>query len=152
MGNNLFFGGIPTDVDVGKLREKYPETDMQYGDVFPYKDVCDLLGLMKEQHRFRTVTWRWRKIIEVETNHIIGADVDMKSFKVLTETEKAELARRKLRSAGNAARRSYVITARVDRKELTAEQCAQLDQTVITSAKMLTAGQMKKGKVALPTL
>ena len=139
----MFFGGLPTDIEVAKLREAYPEADMEPGDFFPYSDIGKLLGLDWRESRFRTVTLRWRRIVQKETN-IVLEPVPGVGIKMLTEAEKIVKAGKKIRSAGAAAKEAFDIGSRVDRKPL-------LDHLLGTAAKMHSAAQIKR-KLQLPEM
>lgn len=150
MKRGVYFGGVPTDIDIKKIREFYEESDLAPGRIIPYDEVAELLKINKNSFRFRTVTNRWRKIVENETNIIIGTEPG-EGFKVLTESEKAELSGSKLRSAGRFARRSYVVGNRIDRRALTEDEARMLDHKIAVSAKVLAAAQLRQN-LTLPQL
>ena len=147
---NLFFGGLPTNIELAKLREAYPEGDLKVGDFIPYHEVEKLLGLTWDSSRFKTVTNRWRRVIENETNIFIHPDPG-KGFIILSEPEKLSLSGKQIKSAGKKARRSFVINSRVNRKELTDNQKALSDHLSGVAAKMHASSQIKK-RLELPQL
>jgi len=147
----IYFGGLPTDIDLDKLRTQYPEVNMKPGDVMTYEEIEKLLDLSWDSSRFRTVTGRWRRFVEKETNIVIDVVKGKKRFKVLSESEKVELTRKHLRKAGKSARRSYVINSRTDRKRVTEEERKILDHMQQSAAKVHAAAQLKQ-PVALPEL
>ena len=151
MASKVFFGGIPTDVDVNKLKSAYPTRKLLIGDIFLYSEIEKLLGLNRRDYRFRTVTSRWRKLVELESNKIIGADPDREAFWVLSESDKIELMRSKMRSSVRFSRRAYIISARTDRKLLTSDDVSALDHLTFKAAQVLAIGQLKTG-VALPAM
>lgn len=150
MKRGVYFGGVPTDIDVKKLRERYEDVTLTPGTLIPYDEVAELLQLPKNNLRFRTVTNRWRRIVENETNIIIGT-LPGEAFKVLNESEKVDLSGSKLRSSGRYARRSYVVGSRVDRKALTDDEVRSLDHKLSVSAKVLAAAQLRQN-ITLPQL
>ena len=148
--SKLFFGGLPTDIEMAKLREAYPESKMSSGDFFPYSDIEKLIELEWKSTRFRSVTNRWRRVVEGETNIFIHPDPG-KGFKVLTEPEKLALSGKKFGSAGKIARRSFVIGSRVDRKALSENELTALDHLASGAAKIHAAAQIKR-QLELPKI
>jgi len=146
----LFFGGVPTDIEVKKLRDTYNEIEMQPGDTFPYDDVSEIIGEPYGSNRFQSITTRWRKIVEANTGKIIGCD-EGKSFKVLTEAEKLDLSRLKLKTSGKLGRRSIVVLSRIDKKQLSDAERTVYDHQAKTSANIIAAAQLRR-KIELPTL
>jgi hypothetical protein len=147
---NVFFGGVPTEPDVEKLRKEWPEEELEPGDIIPYDEVCSIIGVKFRQSRFRTVTNAWRKMVEEETNIIIGTEPSV-GFRVLSESEKAKLSGSKLRASTRAAKRSYIVAARVDRCKLEEEEQKKLDHYVGVSAKIILAAKLR-GKPILPEI
>jgi hypothetical protein len=148
MGKPMFFGGVPTELEVKKLKQTYNE--LSPGQLITYEEVSELIGVEYGSHRFRTVTNRWRKEVESETNIIIGCDAGV-GFKVLVEPEKVDLSAQKTRTAGRAARRAYVVAARTDVAGLDQEDRRRLDHCVMMSSKILGAAQLTS-KPKLPKI
>lgn len=146
----MYFGGIPTEIDIKKLREAWPETKMKIGDKFTYSAIENLLGIKKESNRFKTITTRWRKIIEKQVGIILGPYEGI-GFKVLSEHEKLELSGTKLRIAVNSTRKSMTILALTDRNQLTDKEKADYDHRQIANSKIMAAAQIKR-KPILPEI
>jgi hypothetical protein len=150
--DNMFFGGIPTDIEVKKLREAYPDSELKPGLLISYEEVETVAGLdrLAKRSRWMSVTDRWRRNVESEVGVIIGPDPDgTAAFKVYTEGDKVGLSTKKLKTAGRMARRSYVVAARVDVKQLTEQEKANYEHNIHRSAAVLAAAKLK-AKVALP--
>ena len=152
----LFFGGLPTNIELAKLREAYPEKDMKVGDVILYAEIEKIIGVKRGEARYRSITNRWRRVVESETNLVIrpGRFIDAQyanCFVVLSENQKVEYQREELRRSGRAARRSYVIGSRVDRKGLDDNYLAILDHSLKCAAQIHSAAQIRKN-IALPTM
>lgn len=62
----VFFGGIPTDVDVAKLEEAFGTPTE--GLVLHYEDIDEVLGMTKDEPRWRSVVGAWRKKLLREKN------------------------------------------------------------------------------------
>jgi hypothetical protein len=112
--DNLFFGGVPTEPDVRALRDAFPEAEMEPGTIIPYERVEALIGAGRKSNRWKTVTEKWRKIVENQTGRVIIGTVAGVGFKVLDNTQKVDLGYSKFSSAVRIARRAHIITARLD--------------------------------------
>jgi hypothetical protein len=99
-----FFGGVPTDPDIKRLRDHFPDSQMQEGAQFPYADVEEVLGVDRKSNRFRTVTTRWRKIVEDESGFIIGADPDAEAYKGLDRSRKSGPCRLEVQINGKSGK------------------------------------------------
>jgi hypothetical protein len=141
-----FFGGLPTGMDVKRLRERWPDAKMQPGDRMLYSDVEEIIGAKYRSTRFKSVTDQWRKVVERESNIIIGTEAAT-AFVVLNESEKLDMSGQKLRMAGRAARRSWVVGSRIDRKQLSCEEARRLDHNVSVTAKIISSTQIRKPQI-----
>lgn len=151
MSDNVFFGGVPTDPEVRQLREAYPESEMEPGHVIPYDDVAKVINTGKATNRFRSVTTRWRNIVERETGRIvIGTEAGV-GFKVLDNSQKIDLGHSKLASAVKSSRRAYLLTARVETRGLSQEERDRLLVLQRRSASLIATAQIKS-TAELPTL
>ena len=148
---SLYFGGVPTEMDVRKLRESYSEGALEIGKVIPYEEVEKLLGVRRTDHRWQTVTHRWRKIVEREAGVIIGT-VSGEAFKVLDSRETLDTACGKFRSAVRFTRRSLVLNAYVDRKKLSEAEVKRHDFLNARSAAIMAATQLRGRGSELPKL
>lgn len=149
-GSTIFLGGIPTGPDVKRLREYFPDSSLQVGQSIPYKDVEDLIQCKRHSYRFKTVTYRWRRLVEKESSVIIGADSG-KGFIVLDDHQKLSLSGSKLRSAARFARRSYVVTGHINRRNLTDDELLRLDHQGKVAGAVLAAATIKRN-AELPTI
>ena len=86
----LYFGGIPTDIDVRALREAFPESGLKVGQLIPYAAVEAIVKTPKDSCRFKTITGRWRRLVERDSEIILGAEKGQ-GFRVLDNSEKLEL-------------------------------------------------------------
>jgi hypothetical protein len=152
MEGKLFFGGIPTDIEVKALREAYPNDYLKPGMLIDYGDIEKIIGCTRDSNRWRTITDRWRNVVERETGIIIAPDpLKSGAWKVLLEGEKVSLSSGKLRTAGRMARRSYVVASRVDVKQLTDQERTEYDHSVRRSVALLEAARLK-AKAVLPEI
>lgn len=141
--NNNYFGGIPTEPDVKKIRETYPEEDLEIGEIVKYEEIEKLINVNRKSHRFKGVTNHWRKAVFDEKNILIAAERGI-GFKKLSEGEKVGQTSLHLRKAGRAVNRSYVIIGKIDTRQLSEEQRRQLDHNQTISSKILSIQNIKK--------
>lgn len=137
----FYFRGVPTEPSIQKLRDAYPE--MKIGDRIPYSAVERLIGCKRESFRFKTITARWRKLIEHERDLVIGV-VPTIGFEILDDPQKLNLGASKLKSAIKTARRSYTIFSRVDRAALSASDQSRLIHEEHKAATTMACGLIKR--------
>lgn len=151
MGLESVMNGIPTDIDVKRLEEKWPALKMKVHDQFPYSEIERVIGVSKATNRFQTVTSIWRRKVEQDTNRIIGPMKDASGLWVLSESDKYELMRSRLRESARKCKRAIVIGARTDLAQLTAEEQAGFRHAQMTAGSVLAVAQIKK-RAQLPTV
>jgi hypothetical protein len=147
----LFFGGVPTAPDVNRLLKEYPGDVLVTGTVIPYEDIAAVINVQVEANRFKSVTGAWRKALENDFNIILKAGSPPGSFVVLSNGEKVDYSRGKLRSAVRASRRSLKISATVDLSQLDACERKEHDFNVNKAGSLIAAGQIK-GQKSLPSM
>jgi hypothetical protein len=59
----MYFGGMPTNMDVKRLRE---ELVMIEGDEVTHEQVEKILGVKHTVTRFRTITDKWRRVMLID--------------------------------------------------------------------------------------
>jgi hypothetical protein len=142
----LFAKALSTDIDINNLKDAYPFKTLFVGQKFLYADLEKLLQLNRASNRFRTVTSRWRNMVERETGYIIDPIGDAKGFKILNDQEKLGRSQRKRNESRTKACISVRTFASIDRLKLPHEKlpeydfeakCAGLLQTVIQLRQLL---------------
>ena len=146
---SLFKIGLPTGIDVKRLRERYPDNQLLPGVTIQYADIYPIIGVKEDNGRFRSVTNAWRKAIMSESGIILRAQD--KKFVVCDNVEKAQLAVDKSKMAARATRRSAIIGKLVDRKMLTEDQLRRFDFSQRFNASVM-ALQSVRSQAELPTL
>ena len=123
--DDLFFGGVPTEPDVERIRAAYPESSLTKGTAITYGDIAHVIGYPKQSSRFRTVTDRWRKRLAhdhgIEVKAIAGT-----GFKVMTDLERVNHSESNMKSAVRKARVSYRVAAHTDVRNLGQDDRARL--------------------------
>lgn len=147
----LFFGGVPTDIDVRALRDAFPDSGLKVGQIIPYEEVEKAIKVRKESHRFKTVTNRWRHLVEKDSGLVIGAEAG-KGFCVLDNSGKLGLSCQKVRTSVRAARRAIHVAGYVERKELNEEERARYDLMASKAAGIAIAGQIRGRGTERPQL
>lgn len=137
----LFFGGVPTDPDIATLRNAYPVEDLTEGRVILYEDVGKLIMEGPKTHRFRTVTKRWRKMLEQENSIVLGSKAGV-GFLVLSPQERVTLASGHLHSSCRQAMRAHRRSGDVPRTRLTAEEAKRADHIMHVSAAVISHGRL----------
>jgi hypothetical protein len=69
--SKMFFGGMPTDIDVRRLEEAFPK--LQEGDDISHEQVEAVIGVDHTKSRYRVVTNAWRKQLLRDSNIELGS-------------------------------------------------------------------------------
>ena len=150
-GNNgLYFGGIPTEPDVKKLMEAYPEESLIPGTEIPYSGVDAIIGVEYGNGRWQGVTNAWRKRVESDWSIVIGHTLESigRAFVVLDNDQKFDLGKRQTRSGLKRVKRGYIVTGTlVDRASLSDERKAAYDNLMMKQAAILSAQQIGRKKI-----
>ena len=110
--------GIPTEPDVNKLKEKFPDTNLKNNDIIPYQDIALIIGVAVSSSRFKTVMSVWRKYLE-QTSNIILKPLKGQGYLVLSDSGKLNAAADKYKSAKKMAARAIIITTHINTSNLT---------------------------------
>lgn len=146
----FFDRGIPTEPDVRALRKHFPDSMIKTGVSISYYEVARIIDAQPGTSRFKTVTNRWRSELEKDTGFVIGAYGD-ECFTVMAASQINTASKKKLRSASRAVKRSIVLTKRIDRNELNADERKQLDYTQRANG-IIMAAMQTASKAKLPTI
>jgi len=146
-----YFGGVPTDIDIRRLRDAFPDSDLTVGRLIPYERVAEIIGHAVASNRFKTVTARWRRLIEKDAAVIIGTEAG-KGFKVLDNREMLDVACGKQRSAVKSVKRSFHVAGYVERKSLPEEDQRRYDILAARGASMMLAARLRGKPTEFPKL
>lgn len=146
----VFMGGVPTDIEIRRLREKYPETDLAEGQIITHEEIESIIQERRDSYRYKTVTLRWRKLVEHLSGKILGPVLGV-GLKVLNDGEKVTLSSSKLKSAGRLSRRSYNVLSLVDTKALNKQELVEYDHSLKNSASIMMISKLKS-KTILPAI
>lgn len=98
MGAKVFFAGLPTEMDVRTLFEKFGVP--KEGESIGYAAVSDAIQTPIGSARFRTITTAWRNRIRREYNVYVQARDG--AFSARTPSDRISHASAKFRTAGRA--------------------------------------------------
>lgn len=116
MSGKLFLGGIPTRPDVQRLMEAFKT---EPGTVIDYADVEVILGITRDQARFRTVTDAWRAQLQREFARQTIAEGG--TFRVLTPEQQVSHGVKRMTMHGRAIRKTVIGTERIEVSKLTGD-------------------------------
>lgn len=140
-----YFNGIPTDIDVENLMKSFGVP--REGETIQYSDIEKVIGVSREESRFKSVTNAWRKKLERESN-IVTIAVMNEGFAHATPTQRLDKCSRKARGGTKAIILSGDRARRNDISKLTQEERRVNDSLVNFSAavQMASATEAKKLK------
>ena len=150
METKLFRKGIPTDADCKLLNEHFPVDVLTPGTRIGYDLIESLLKINRRSHRFTSVTFRWRTMLERDSGIILKA-IAGDSFVVADNTDKCQMSCQKSREAARKAKRAMQISAQVDRNALPDDMKRQFDANNVFAAAVIGLKAVKK-QVELPTI
>jgi hypothetical protein len=146
----LYFGGVPTDPDVKRIRDQWPDANLQSGQQIECGEVARAFGESTESTRFRTVTGRWRKLVERSVGLVIRKRGDY--FVVLKDGEVVNSNESDIRSAVKKTRRAGIRSTRVNVKNLSEDEQKRHDLHVKLTGKLLAVANIRNGSPALPKM
>jgi len=131
------------------MREKYPDSGLTQGTAITYDDIAKITGCKIRSNRWKTITNRWRRLVQNDSHIIIGCR--NQCFVVLDDVEKTTLSCDMLNQAVRKTKKSVKVACLVDRKALTEDDKKRLD-TVTNRQRSLLAASQIKGKLELPEM
>lgn len=120
-----YFGGLPTDPEVRKLREHFGDMQKLRGTTISHEDIEKVIGVKREDNRYKTITNAWRKRIRKETGVEIRGDLAEVigiGFRVLTDGEQVTFSTDLRQRGAKRIRHSHIALANTDEEKLTDEQ------------------------------
>lgn len=117
--SRLFLGGVPTDGDVKRLLEAFP--DIQPGALIPYAQVAEVIGVARGSNRFISVTNAWRRMLLRTQNFVLEA-VHGQGFRRRPEIERSKANRAGWRQDQSRAARKIRDLARTDTRDFNEQE------------------------------
>lgn len=110
-----FFGGLPTDLDVKKLAERFGVPAP--GTLLRHEEIAECIGAAWKSNRYRTVLNQWRRKLLKEQNldTIVEAG---EGLKILRPIERVDASEADFKSSTRKLRKAAVRVSLVDEKTL----------------------------------
>jgi hypothetical protein len=99
----VHFGGLPTNIDVRKLREAFGS--LREGDEITHEMIEEVIGFKRDSSRYRTVTLAWRTALLKEDGIELGAVTGI-GFRYLNASERIASSLRGFQSGTRKQMRS----------------------------------------------
>jgi hypothetical protein len=134
-----YFGGLPTDPEVRKLRERFPDMESLKGMTITHEEIEVTINLRRDHDRYHTVTTAWRKRVAKDTGIIIRGDWPETigiGFRVLSDSEMLRFSVDRRKRGGRMIRSSHIALANIDDSKLTDEE-RRLRQHGLHAVKMI---------------
>lgn len=129
--NGLYFGGVPTDIDVEKLNKTF--VDLNAGDIVTYMQLEQCLGMSRELNRFRTIVGAWRRKLFRERNVFLGT-VKNEGYRVCDASARVEQAAKGLTSARRKMSKAAAVAATTPTDGLSASEQKLIQHIVSVNA------------------
>lgn len=138
MPSAVHVGGVPTDPEVRRLKDRYADVARLRGTTIPHDDVEELIGVSRHSSRYKTVTDRWRRHVERETGVVISGQGEAigVGFRVLTHAEQVTFGVAQRVGAGRRIVRWHASIANTDPAMLSPAQRQVRDFEVAAAAKL----------------
>jgi len=148
----LCFGGVPTDPEIKRIRDKWPDADLRPGQTITCDEVAVVIGESVQADRFQTVTTRWRRLVEKGPSQLVIARRNYVFF-VLRDGEVVNSNEADIRQAVKKTRRASARAQGVDVAKLSEDEKKRHDLHVGLTAKLLaTANVRRNGTKQLPKM
>lgn len=134
--SKLFFGGMPTEPDVKKLKEKFKTLDE--GTLISYKAVSKVIGEPKGSCRFMSVTHQWRKQLFVEKNILLTCVMN-EGYLVSDPSTRVRVGVHYKNKSIRDAKSSGRILIGTDTSRLSADEKRTWDRTLLSTSNIIAA-------------
>lgn len=127
-----------TDADVRTLLEKIPDV-VSDGRIIAHETIEALIGLTRDQNRYRTVTKHWRRALWQERQVFLwGPAAEGHGFKALTPDEMIRFSNREVRHTGRRLKRALLIAATPRDEEITDTQMRVYRARLLSATEQIT--------------
>jgi hypothetical protein len=144
----LHFGGQPTEPEVKKLLEQFPDAEQLRGTIISHEQIEAVLDVKHDSSRYRTITTAWRKTVRNDTGVEISGDspeIVGVGFKVLTHSEQLRYGVSRKMRARRQIIKSHQAIASTDEAQLTAPECSIRDHELF-AVKMIHTAMIESRK------
>lgn len=134
--SQMYFGGVPTDLDVEKLKTKFGVPAP--GTAISYQAIAECLGISRNEFRWHSVVGAWRRHLDRQFNVILKA-VKNDGFVALDPSGRVDYSGRKYKGGLRQVVRAATVAARTDRGSLSPEEVRVCDHIQNTGASLRLA-------------
>lgn len=134
--------GMPTGPDVRKLLAHFSDMQSLRGTIIEHKTLETLIGVKREDNRYKTVVSAWRREVKKSTGIWIRGDLPEVigvGFRVLTDDEQVRFSGNRFQQAGRKIRDGHGAAANANDARLSSEMKAERDHLLRGFAKLHTA-------------
>lgn len=129
-------GGIPTELDVRKLEEKFGVP--KPGQTISYQEIAACIGNSNKENRFWSVTNAWRNKLFRE-NNIVTEAIPNEGFEFLDAHKRVSHSVGKFKGGLRKIAKGSAVAASTDRAGLTQEEVRVCDHVQNTGAALRLA-------------
>jgi hypothetical protein len=123
-GIKIGFGGIPTDIDVRRLLDRFGVP--KPGTIITYKEIGAVLKLSHKDSRFWSVTCAWRNQLWRQNNRVSSA-IPNEAFEFLDSHQRVAFTEKKAKEGIRKVVKASQIAVATDRSELSSDEIKTLD-------------------------
>jgi hypothetical protein len=145
--DKVFFGGVPTEGDVKKLRETFK--DISPGVAVTHAGISASISVEPKTSRYRTVVAAWRKSLMTIDNLDLVALPGI-GYRCLTAPERVAESIKGFHQGTNKQVRSVQRTLTIRRSELEDADCKKLDHLQVFAAKILNIASEMMAEIKPP--
>lgn len=140
-----------TDSEIKRIEQVIPAEILLPGKTIIHGELEGILGLTRDQSRYRSVTGRWRRLLQ-EQHGIVLKAVQGEGYRVLTEAEKVGKATGQIEGIGRAIIRTGKTLQTVDVSKLSGLDRSAYGHQTKRLAILTSSVDQKRFKAPLPTL
>jgi hypothetical protein len=115
MNSKLFFGGVPTKIDIDRLQKSFGIP--RHGDLLRHDDISKVIDVDKKSARYRTVVNQWRRILLNEHGIELASETGV-GYKVLSDPERVDHGGKRFGRSVRATVRSAKMAAMIPLEKL----------------------------------
>lgn len=143
----IFRGGIPTEPDVKKLLDAF--ADIAVDAQVTHEEVEAVLGLNRQDNRYRSITTAWREHLLEHENKQVGAVAGI-GFRVFSSKDRVASSVNSFKAGVRKQVKAVNNAMRIERGDLTQQDQHKVDHLVRVGASIAFHGQTMLRTIAPP--
>jgi hypothetical protein len=148
MNGKLFFGGMSTDTELGKLMDIFSEAVP--GTLITHDEIESAIGVRRDSNRYWTVLTRWKRAMFSKCNLEVASRKG-EGYVVMTPAERVQKASDDTRKINNEVRRVHYRFAAIPRSGLSDQDIRRADHSQIALAKLCDDMASARKTIEAPT-